>query len=114
MPKTQHGLRSVLSQINESAKDERDPLNQASRLEELDRAVSMAELALPTRFPEPPDELTDETGYHRYCVNCGIEIPALRIAALPFCVRCTTCQSLKETRDKQYAPARSRYPDGTL
>lgn len=35
------------------------------------------------------------------CMDCGIEIPADRLAALPDCVRCIDCQTMYEIREKQ-------------
>ncbi len=35
------------------------------------------------------------------CIDCGDEIPAKRLSALPNCVRCIDCQTMYEIREKQ-------------
>lgn len=35
------------------------------------------------------------------CMDCGIDIPADRLAALPHCVRCIDCQTMHEIRERQ-------------
>jgi DnaK suppressor protein len=76
-----------------------DPLGQASQLEEMERVHSRKAAALPTRFAEQPDDETTEDGvYHRYCLDCGSEIPEKRIALVPFTVCCVECQSRREQR----------------
>lgn len=100
-----HAARTKIAELAISTDTERDQLGQASQLEELERTVALTRVALPSRFSEQPDELTDDTGYHRFCLDCGAEIPAARIAALPFCTRCTACQQVLEHRGKQYVTA---------
>jgi phage/conjugal plasmid C-4 type zinc finger TraR family protein len=35
------------------------------------------------------------------CMDCGMDIPTQRLAALPDCVRCIDCQTMHEIREKQ-------------
>lgn len=35
------------------------------------------------------------------CIDCGVDIPADRLEALPDCVRCIDCQTIHEIREKQ-------------
>ncbi len=37
-----------------------------------------------------------EEGTFGYCYECGKEISSLRLRALPFAVRCTDCESIRE------------------
>jgi DnaK suppressor protein len=40
-----------------------------------------------------------DAGEYGYCVECDGEISEIRLKALPFAVRCTTCEELHERRD---------------
>ena len=44
------------------------------------------------------DEALDRLGDGQYglCINCGVEISEKRLRALPFAVRCTSCEELRE------------------
>lgn len=101
-------MRKNLAELANSADTERDQLGQAAQLEELERTLALGRIAMPSQFTEQPDDLTDSTGYHRFCLDCGTEIPAGRIKTLPFCVRCTACQQAREHRGKQFASVNSR------
>jgi RNA polymerase-binding transcription factor len=39
-----------------------------------------------------------EAGTYGECAECGTEIPAARLKALPFAVKCVNCQEQEETR----------------
>lgn len=45
---------------------------------------------------ETPDE--DATG--RYCLTCGVKIPAERLQAVPHAVRCFDCQNTIEKQQR--------------
>jgi DnaK suppressor protein len=47
-------------------------------------------------------ELLSEGRYGR-CVECNMPIPAARLQALPFAVRCLACQERFETQSSQVA-----------
>ena len=50
----------------------------------------------------------DEGGYG-YCYECGDEIPERRLRALPFAVRCRSCEEVRETaRQRERMPAARR------
>lgn len=66
-----------------------DPLEEASALEQLERESILA--AHRNRTQETPDE---EDG-HRYCLDCGDEIPPARIEAVN-AVRCIVCAGHRE------------------
>ena len=47
-----------------------------------------------------------DAGEYGYCAECGGEIKAQRLRALPFAVRCTACEDLHEqqaARDRRFA-----------
>lgn len=39
-------------------------------------------------------------GERRICRDCGEEIETARLAVMPFAVRCTQCQGIKERRER--------------
>ena len=42
-----------------------------------------------------------EGGSYGNCLNCGDEIPEVRLLALPFAVRCKDCEEAKEAADRR-------------
>lgn len=43
-----------------------------------------------------PEQFAHAMNNVRFCVDCGELIPAPRIKAMPYCVRCVTCQHHQE------------------
>ncbi|WP_051543196.1 TraR/DksA C4-type zinc finger protein [Thiothrix lacustris] len=76
-----------------------DDLDRAQQTEELYRAQALAKALDRT---EEPDE--DEMG--RYCLSCGVMIPAKRVAAVN-AVRCIDCQTALEHHNKHHANPRT-------
>jgi DnaK suppressor protein len=56
--------------------------------------------SLQTETLEQIDDALDRlaTGEYGYCEDCGNEIPARRLEALPFAVRCLACEETNEAR----------------
>ncbi len=73
-----------------------DIIDRAAEQEEIHRAAALANAL--TTSTEPQD--IDAAGNH-YCNDCGIKIPAKRVAALPKVVCCIGCQNLRETKRKK-------------
>jgi DnaK suppressor protein len=48
-----------------------------------------------------------EDGAYGDCAECGTPIPAARLRALPFALRCTACEGARETRNAARRPASS-------
>ena len=72
-----------------------DAIDRAAELEQRQRDQAIkAALKRPKETPRQ-----DENG--RYCVECSIQIPALRLAKVPYAVRCIECQTLTEHKEKQ-------------
>lgn len=84
-----------------------DPLDHASAVEEMLRNHAIAAHKARIVTNEVPDE--DEEG-NRYCVSCGDDIPAARVALVPHAVRCVKCESALEER-KRIARARGGFMD---
>ena len=66
-----------------------DLLDRAANQEELFRNESIK------RATTQPTEQPDEDEHGRYCLDCGVDIPSLRIAAVN-AVRCVRCQTKRE------------------
>ena len=47
-----------------------------------------------------------DEGRYGHCFDCGHEIPAARLRAMPFAVRCTECEQTREDRGRSHAPKR--------
>jgi phage/conjugal plasmid C-4 type zinc finger TraR family protein len=78
-----------------------DPLDEGTQLAERERAYALAAIRQRSQSTEPPDDETDEHGvYHRYCLQCGDEIPAARLKSVPFAVRCVPCLTKIETEQR--------------
>ncbi|MCD1597878.1 TraR/DksA family transcriptional regulator [Rheinheimera aquimaris] len=71
-----------------------DILDRAAELEQHQRDQALK--AALNRPKETPRQ--DEHG--RYCADCSTEIPALRLAKVPYAVRCIDCQTLTEHKEK--------------
>lgn len=72
-----------------------DILDRAAELEPRQREQAIkAALKRPTEKP-------CQDGQGRYCVDCSTRIPDLRLAKVPFAVRCIDCQTLTEHKEKQ-------------
>ncbi|MEE2025044.1 TraR/DksA family transcriptional regulator [Alkalimonas mucilaginosa] len=67
-----------------------DIFDRAAELEQRQRDQALT--AALNRPKEPPRQ--DENG--RYCISCGIQIPAARLAIVPSAVRCVSCQQEHE------------------
>ncbi len=70
--------------------------DKAQQLEALYRDLALKRQLQRVKVKELPDE--DETG--RYCLDCGALIALSRLAVLPDAVRCTECETTKESRCK--------------
>jgi DnaK suppressor protein len=69
-----------------------DFLDRAAELEQRDRDQALqAALNRPIEAPRQ-----DEHG--RYCKACSQPISAARLAAVPYAVRCISCQQLQESK----------------
>src|SRR5260221_8475322 len=72
------------------------------------------EFALVQMKSETLNKITDalarlEQGDYGYCFDCGEEIPEKRLRALPFAVRCKSCEESRENaeqRQRQHAARR--------
>lgn len=64
----------------------------AQEITERDLAVILAGRNQATEEP-------DEDAMGRYCLTCGVTIPALRVAAVN-AVRCVDCQSVHEAHNR--------------
>ena len=48
-----------------------------------------------------------EEGSYGVCIECGTEIPAVRLRALPFATRCLACQEREEESAQEKSPERA-------
>lgn len=53
-----------------------------------------------------------DEGRYGHCFDCGHEIPAARLRAMLFAVRCTECEQTREDRGRSHGPKRD--PAGVL
>ena len=91
----QEGLRRRMrsSRIDQPARDDGDG-SDAARDDEVELAMLENEDETLRRIDEAMVRL--ESNAYGTCFTCGIEIPEARIRALPFVVRCRTCEEKRE------------------
>lgn len=68
-----------------------DQFDKAAELEQLQR-----EIAIKRHRTLSPQQSA------RFCIDCGDEIPELRRRSVPGCVRCVTCQTVLERKQREY------------
>ncbi|WP_337840498.1 TraR/DksA family transcriptional regulator [Rheinheimera sp.] len=73
-----------------------DVLDRAQDLEALQRDNALKQAL--NRPTEPQD--IDQNGNH-FCNDCGVHIPAERMAIVPSAVCCIDCQEIREHKRKQ-------------
>jgi DnaK suppressor protein len=75
--------------------------------------LDLALVSLETETLEKIDDALDRlrTGEYGYCTDCGQEIPARRLEALPFAGRCRSCEEATEIRRApRRAPVSHHHP----
>lgn len=79
-----------------------DIFDEATRLEELDRAEAIdRQRALRDQAAELHKKVVEQLGHDvTDCLSCGLEIDAERRQAVPDCTRCAECQRAAEVRNK--------------
>jgi DnaK suppressor protein len=91
--------------MRERIRSASEAASESAHLEEfaLSDVVDDIDLALVSLQAETLEQIDDaldrlEVGEYGYCADCGQEIPARRLAALPFAVRCLRCEQENEER----------------
>jgi len=74
--------------------------------EDLDYALAELEGEMVGRIDEALCRL--DAGVYGVCADCGGPIAVSRLRALPFAVRCRSCEETRETRDRERARVRPR------
>ena len=74
-----------------------DVIDKACELEISQREQALAAVKV---VPEKPNELHGS----RYCLDCNVEINVKRLIANPQAVRCITCQTIVEHKNKRFYP----------
>jgi DnaK suppressor protein len=75
--------------------------------------IDLALVSLETETLEKIDDALDRlaAGEYGYCTDCGQEIPARRLDALPFVNRCRSCEEASELRrDPRHAAVAHHHP----
>jgi DnaK suppressor protein len=85
--------------------DEGEVLDEAERSEadvqtELELSLLQMQSETLARVEEALARLA--TGEYGLCAECGSEIPAARLKALPFAIRCRTCEQERESTDRSH------------
>ena len=102
-----HTVREARS---DSSVDDADVQDEAERSEadvqsELEFALLQMQSETLARVEEALDRL--DSGKYGLCAECGSEIPAARLRALPFAIRCRTCEQERETSSRSYGEPRT-------
>lgn len=73
-----------------------DAADNAKNFEQLRRKIALDNHK--NSVIEPPQDVVDGVVY---CIDCGVQISANRLAAKPNAARCIDCQEIYETRERQ-------------
>ena len=65
-------------------------------VDDVDFALASLQTETLARIDDALDRLA--AGEYGYCLECGKEIPARRLEALPFAIRCRSCEEVTESR----------------
>ena len=68
-----------------------DQFDKAAELEQMQREIAI----------KKHRTLPRQQSAH-FCINCGDDIPELRRQSVPGCVRCVTCQTVLERKQREY------------
>jgi len=105
--------REILSEVQEKIRDVRTESNSGKKNEVLDSGESSEadiqediEFALIQMKAETLNRINEalaqlEEGAYGNCFECGEEIAERRLRALPFAVRCKTCEEAREMAAKR-------------
>jgi DnaK suppressor protein len=100
-------MRTASEAATESAHLEESALSDV--VDDLDLALVSLQTETLERIDDALDRLA--VGEYGYCIDCGEEIAARRLDALPFAVRCRTCEEqIEERRDVQPAAPTHHHP----
>ena len=103
----QQKLRSLRETLPAEADNVRDAEEQSvdDFVQEVDFALMQMKSETLRKIDEAIQRLED--GSYGACVECGEEIAAARLSALPFAERCRSCQELKESHEAEEREARA-------
>lgn len=87
-------IRSASEAASESAHLDESALSDV--VDDLDYALVSLQAETLEKIDDALDRLA--AGEYGYCEDCGDEIPARRLEALPFAVRCLGCEEVHERR----------------
>lgn len=106
-----HQLRDLHESGEGESQMVADPMDRAGADLADDVAAALAQMAAETlRLIDDAEARLDAGGYG-VCVDCKRPIPAARLQALPFAVRCRACTEMTETTDEA-GGARLRHHSG--
>jgi DnaK suppressor protein len=100
-------LRSLRETLPVEASEVRDVEEQSvdDFVQEVDFALMQMKSETLRKIDEAIQRLED--GSYGACLECGGEIAAARLSALPFAERCRSCQELKESHEAEEREARA-------
>lgn len=87
-------IRTATEAASETAHLDESALSDV--VDDLDYALVSLQAETLDKIDEALDRLA--AGEYGYCLDCGGEIPARRLEALPFAVRCRDCEQANENR----------------
>lgn len=93
-----------------NAVDDDEVQDEAERSEaDIQSELEFALLQMQSETLARVEEALDRLGAGEFgrCTECGSEIPAARLKALPFAIRCRTCEQERETSSKSYGQSRT-------
>jgi DnaK suppressor protein len=109
LEQVQHGIRHIRAHHGRGSLNEvRDAVESSDAL--LQEDLDLALLQLKTETLEKIEDALvrlDERSYG-YCFECGGEISRQRLVSLPFAVRCTRCEEVREAAARAGKPAARR------
>lgn len=92
--------RAMRERIRTASEAAETPHLDESALSAVVDDLDLALVSLQTETLERIDDALDRlaTGEYGYCIDCGGEIAARRLEALPFATRCKACEEALENR----------------
>ena len=107
MSQTRHDeLKAILDERRKEKQTELDSLNARSSERAEDEIQDDIDFALIQMSAETIHKIDDalarlEEDDFGYCFECGNEIVAPRLRAMPFVVRCSTCEKEREEKERR-------------
>ncbi len=98
----------IREERDERAKDVGDVIEDSDALNQVDLEFALLQMKAETMARLDEALLRLEAGRYGSCGTCGNDIPAPRLRALPFAVRCQSCEARREAEGRGFTRAARR------